>query len=357
MPVQEKRHIVILGAGVIGMTIAHVLSTRHPSSFKITIVARDQPEDVTQAFASPWAGANWSPFGNGDEKTYKRESITFNKFWNMERTGLTVNMPSRIYYNTEVDIKRIWYKDLVRNFRVLSKDEIPAGYGGGVIFDTITVNPQKYLPWMKNELLSRGVEFVRRQIHNIDEAADIAGPTGILFNCTGLGARSLVGIEDEKVHPIRGQTITVHAPEVQECISLPITPNAEGIATYMIPRPIPDGLVYIGGTYQKNNWNTSVDFNTAKRIWEKAIEFQPALKTDKTRVVSHNVGLRPAREGGPRIELEWLKYPTVSEYLHGNATGKTPRRYPIIHCYGFGGFGYQGSWGSAEEAVDLLEQL
>ena len=50
------------------------------------------------------------------------------------------------------------------------------------------VNPVKYLPWLKNELLDRGVVFVKRQIHTIGEATDVAGPDGIVFNATGLGA-------------------------------------------------------------------------------------------------------------------------------------------------------------------------
>lgn len=49
--------IVILGAGVIGLTVAHVLlTTLGPNAYKIKIVARDLPEDLSsQAFASPWA--------------------------------------------------------------------------------------------------------------------------------------------------------------------------------------------------------------------------------------------------------------------------------------------------------------
>jgi D-amino-acid oxidase len=50
----SRIHVVILGAGVIGLTIAHVLT--EDVGFKVTIVARDMPEDLTsQAFASPWA--------------------------------------------------------------------------------------------------------------------------------------------------------------------------------------------------------------------------------------------------------------------------------------------------------------
>lgn len=82
---------------------------------------------------------------------------------------------------------------------------------------------------------------MRQQVHTIGEAADIAGPDGVVFNATGLGApivcltlriqlieqwtegaRSLIGVEDKLVYPIRGQTILAEAPDVKECIALPI---------------------------------------------------------------------------------------------------------------------------------------
>ena len=50
----DLTHVVVLGAGVIGLTVAHVLSQN--ARFKITVVARDMPDDLdSQAFASPWA--------------------------------------------------------------------------------------------------------------------------------------------------------------------------------------------------------------------------------------------------------------------------------------------------------------
>ncbi|KAJ3481578.1 hypothetical protein NLI96_g7568 [Meripilus lineatus] len=346
---QDKRHVVILGAGVIGLTIAHVITTRHPSSFRVTIVARDLPEDISQAFASPWAGANWAPRGPYDPRIYKMEYTTFNKFWNMGALGLTCNVPSRIYFTKEVDVKTIWYKNLVRNFRVLSPEEVPCPFKGGISYSTITVNPQKYLPWLKADLTSRGVLFVRQQIHNIDDAAELAGPNGIVFNATGLGARSLIGVEDPKVYPVRGQTITVLAPDVKQCVAWPVleSPAPNGDTAYMIPRPAPHGHVLLGGTYQEDNWDTSIDFNIARRIWKRATELVPALNTEKTKIISHNVGLRPARKGGPRIELEWLKLPVVKQSLE-DIRLKTST---------YSGSGYQCSWGAAEEAVELLSEL
>ena len=50
-------NVTILGSGVIGLTVAHVLTEGDGSNlFKVTIVARDMPEDLSsQAFSSPWA--------------------------------------------------------------------------------------------------------------------------------------------------------------------------------------------------------------------------------------------------------------------------------------------------------------
>jgi glycine/D-amino acid oxidase-like deaminating enzyme len=45
---QSPTDVVILGAGVIGLTVAHVLTEGEGSKlFNVTIVARDMPEDLT----------------------------------------------------------------------------------------------------------------------------------------------------------------------------------------------------------------------------------------------------------------------------------------------------------------------
>lgn len=61
-------------------------------------------------------------------------------------------------------------------------------------------------------------------------------------------------------------------------------------------------------------------------------------------VLEEGCGLRPARAGSVRIELEWF------EDLKGKRT------VPVVHNYGHGGFGYQSSWGSAVAALELLER-
>lgn len=54
-------------------------------------------------------------------------------------------------------------------------------------YDTFSVNPEVYLPWLKSELESRGVRFVRRRVNSLDEARELAGERGAVINATGLG--------------------------------------------------------------------------------------------------------------------------------------------------------------------------
>jgi D-amino-acid oxidase len=66
------------------------------------------------------------------------------------------------------------------------------------------------------------------------------------------------------------------------------------------------------------------------------------------RVIRHQVGLRPVRHGGPRVETGTL-------HDTGEFQGQTMRR--VVHCYGAGGFGFQSSYGMANKAVGLVGEI
>lgn len=65
-----------------------------------------------------------------------------------------------------------------------------------------------------------GVPIQRRRLASLDHAFDIPGigKVPLVVNATGLGARSLIGVEDTAVYPARGQTVLVRAPEVSRCV-------------------------------------------------------------------------------------------------------------------------------------------
>jgi glycine/D-amino acid oxidase-like deaminating enzyme len=61
MPIKAKPLIrfIYFSAGVSGLTTALLLS-KNPKN-KVTIVAKHMPGDYDIEYASPWAGANYSP--------------------------------------------------------------------------------------------------------------------------------------------------------------------------------------------------------------------------------------------------------------------------------------------------------
>ncbi|KAI0001561.1 FAD dependent oxidoreductase [Russula vinacea] len=339
----SQTHVVILGAGVIGLTAAHVLTESDGSNrFNVTVVARDMPEDLTsQAFASPWAGAHWSPM-QADDRLVRWEKYTFDKFWSMIPTGLVRRLPSRTYFGVE-DAEKVssWWRGIVRDV---------TDARSGVQYESFCVNPGVYLPWLKSELESRGVTFVRRRVNSLDEACALAGERGAVINATGLGARSLFGVEDTKVYPVRGQTILVYSPNVTEAVNIfPAGTTKPSEATYLIPRASTPGMVLIGGTYQSNNWDTSLSIPTARGILARAKVLVPALAGPTTRIHAHNVGLRPA--------LQTVDVPSDDSLIPkvSDASADTKASL-VVHAYGFGSAGYQQSWGAAEEVVQLLKE-
>lgn len=229
---------------------------------------------------------------------------------------------------------------LFLQFRVLPRENFPEGATVGLAFTTVSTKPVRYLRWLKEELTQRGVTFIIKNVGSIEAVAAMGGDDSIVINCSGLGARSLLGVEDDKVFPIRGQTIIVDAPHVKECIA-DLTPGygkGPSECTYIIPRP--DGSVTLGGTFQSDSWETAVNHHTARAIYERCTALQPALLPSKgTTILSHNVGLRPARKGGPRVEVDNVELPLANELVPVDAENPRITRTrvcKVIHCYGFG---------------------
>lgn len=70
-----------------------------------------------------------------------------------------------------------------------------------------------YHPRLYASLIRRGVRFIRRSYDHIDDLiSDFSGTTAV-FNCTGLGARTLGGVEDKNLHPTKVRSMVVF-PEI-----------------------------------------------------------------------------------------------------------------------------------------------
>jgi len=146
---------------------------------------------------------------------------------------------------------------------------------------------------------------------------------------------------DKDVIPARGQIVVVRN-EAPHMLTISGTDDGDEEVCYIMQRAAGGGTI-LGGTYQKGNFESQPDPSTALRIMKRAVELCPELTGGKgieaLSVVRHGVGLRPYREGGVRIETE-------------NVRGTT-----VVHNYGHGGWGYQASYGCAEDAVKLVDDV
>lgn len=120
--------------------------------------------------------------------------------------------------------------------------------------------------------------------------------------------------------------------------------------SYVIPRP-GSGTTILGGCKEVGNWETEEDKGLTERILERirASGMAPELlrgdgkdAKGEFEVLNVQVGLRPGRKGGPRVEVQ-----------EGGKVGGTW----VVHAYGHAGAGYQNSVGSAGKVVRLIEGL
>lgn len=154
-------------------------------------------------------------------------------------------------------------------------------------------------------------------------------------------ASKLGGIEDKSVVPARGQVVVVRN-KASKMLDVSGTDDGDGEACYVMTRAAGGGTI-LGGCYQKGNWESQVDPSLAVRIMKRAVTVCPVLTGGKgiehLDIVRHSVGLRPVRYGGTRIEKERI----------GDIW--------VVHNYGAGGAGYQSSYGCAQAAVDLIDEV
>ncbi|ORY16130.1 D-amino-acid oxidase [Clohesyomyces aquaticus] len=352
-----EKNIVVIGAGVAGLTTALLLSKK--PRYKIVVAAKHMPGDYDIEYTSPWAGANYMPVSvrgteseNWDMETWapladlaKNHPDAGVHFQDCEIHNRTVDIGSATAeWFAELLSPSPWFKDVVPNFRQLPKDCLLPGVDSATSFTSVCINTAIYLPWLVSQCLKNGVVFKRAVLSHVSEASlpgiHPSNKVDLVVNCTGLGAAKLGGVEDKTVVPARGQIVLVRN-DAGKMMDISGTDDGDGEACYVMTRAAGGGTI-LGGSYQKGNWESQPDPNLAIRIMKRAVQLCPQLTGGKgiehLDVIRHAVGLRPVREGGTRIEKE------VKDGVW------------IVHNYGAGGAGYQSSYGCAKAAVELVEE-
>jgi D-amino-acid oxidase len=292
--------ITVVGAGVVGLSCAAALQA---AGHAVRVVAPEAPT------TSEVAGGLWLPYATGEDPRTLR--------WAVETAGRLEGdgHPLVDYLHLERE-PPFWLDALAASGRVRDarRDELPSGYERGWVAHVPLVQMPLHL-----EALRRGLPPVeRRRVRALEEEL---GGADLVVNCAGLAAGALAG-GDDALRPVRGQVVLVDAPPGTPCVC------DEDELTYVLPRA---DVCVVGGTYRPDDADTDPRQDETRAILARARRLVPRLEDAPVRGV--RVGLRPARDGGPRVE----------------------RQGGVVHCYGHGGAGLTLSWGCAAEVVRLVE--
>ncbi|KAL5590387.1 hypothetical protein FOBRF1_013944 [Fusarium oxysporum] len=314
----------IIGCGIIGLTSALALVE---AGYSVTIVARDLPgDDSSQQWASPWAGAGILP--HPDYKGHDLQTESFKFYWALAHRDPTSGVQVvdvTEYYDDREDDSTIWYRRMAPKYRRLPSKDLPANAKMGFKYQSMTVNPPVFLPWIKAVLDKKAVRFIRAEVKSVEEARSILQIKRIV-NASGLGAFHLAN--DNEVVAVRGQTMLVES-DSHEMVMF-----QGSHYTYQIPRMYSGGVI-VGGVSQPGNMDQKVDPEVRSDILRRMKlvmndQYQD-VDLDK-HVMKDLVGFRPSREGGYRLEQE----------------------DDVIHAYGFNTLGYTYSYGVALKVRDLV---
>ncbi|AGC44931.1 D-amino-acid oxidase [Myxococcus stipitatus DSM 14675] len=309
--------IVILGGGVSGLTCGiRLLEAGH----SVEVWARELSPHTT----SDVAAAVWYPYRAWPQErvnVWAKRTYEVLESLSRERPEAGILMiPGVEVFRRHVEDP--WWRDSVPDFRRARPEELPPGLLEGYYFSAPVIEMPRYLPFLAARVRELGGRIIQREVRSLEEAWARAP---VVVNCTGLGAREVVG--DETLFPIRGEVLRVTPPPTHRFI---FDDECEQGIAYVIPR---SGDCILGGTVEEGNASLAPDPEVARGILERNAPLLPPGAV--FHVVEHKVGLRPGR---PSVRVE----------------AEESGARVVVHDYGHGGAGVTLSWGCAEEVVTLV---
>lgn len=395
---EKRKHILVIGAGVIGLTTAWTLLDL---GYDVTVLYKDKASDEQSShrLVSQISGALWEyPPAVCGHHTANQEDIkragrwamisyhVFAKLAEASKTktneGFGVRMRRSAFFfekevvhgtnDVELEKMRMIQSSGVAGFRhdprIINECELSEStkYVDAYEFTSPVIDTDRALAKFHQLIVAKGAKFKQYEVKGklVDEESGLlkVHEADAIVNATGFGAREVAG--DADMYPLRGAVWRFynpdHAPDrVKTALVVSATEDEEKLSKFIFIIPRNDNIVIAGGfsqpptekdptggfEEQHSDSEISRDHPLVKDIRERCIAFLPKLKglTEHANPIAH--GRRPARSnGGVRVQRE-----------DESESGKENSR--IVHSYGHAGSGWSLSFGCALEVAMLIEDL
>lgn len=322
----KKENAVVIGAGIIGLTTA---LKAQEAGFNVKIIAERPPLQTTSAKA----GAAFEAYQPGTMST--EDMVYFVKEGLQGYEKIISKYPESVsgirrhdLYSTSVetiDPATIPFLSAFPKWKFITKNVPGAGrYKSAIVLkDVPMIDPTKTLPFLTEQFVRNGgtMHVPAPKIHNMQDFFDSISEK-FVFNCTGLGAKELLG--DQDMHPMRGQIVILNKTPAWDHSIL------GDDVFYIFPRMT---TTVLGGTTELGETEETTTTDAIVRIIFSALkimQFDPEKDVHTT-----YAALRPYRKTGVDVSLE-----RVNGIKH-------------IRVIGFGGSGWIFNWGAAERAIAL----
>lgn len=313
------RRVLVVGAGVVGLTAALELVDR---GARVRILA-----DQIEASDSAVAAALWAvPYVERSERVRAWAYTTLARLRRDASAEHGVREQECRVVGIAPAVADPWTRGFTPAIRAATPAELPPGSAVGTVSSIPLIDTSRFLPSLRARCVAAGVTIERARVDDL-AAFTTSGELDsdeIVVVAAGAGAPALV--DDAEGSVLRSQVVRMTNPGLTQTL---IVRDGDAAPLTIVPRF--DDVVVVGGG--DDRYDPAVDRDETAAMIARARRVEPLLGDAET--ISAAVGHRPLR---PRIR--------VAADRIGAAR--------VVHCYGHGGAGIALSWGTAATVADLV---
>lgn len=357
-------NVTVIGAGIIGLWTAEVLSSRgHKVTIRTSQPLASTCSSAAACIITPLLPAEWDPLEQKFLTAWGRYRRTIAKFRSIDEGRNEADRFLENMQSHEFGFEEGGERYLEKGFNISKLKFLPFAE-----FETLALEPpvqvqnhlneyhtctfctrfvadycntEVFLSYLHEVLISRDVTFDFSAVKSLEEVGSLNAD--VIFNCMGFESPNI--FPDDSLFYVRGQSMFIEAEQKGgpyfgvACGNHAIFCHRKGfyLGSYFLEEPT---VSYVP---KKTEYELSMEFAQGPyKILCRRLGFEvPYINFD--RIIQVNTGIRPFRPDGPRVEADDVLV---------NRTGQPLK---VIHNYGHGAHGWTVGFASAEDAVNIAE--